>query len=560
MQPDKADKIQELREIARSRGGELLSSVYQGSSKHLLWECELGHQWEATPENIKGNRTKKGTWCKKCGHRSGREKQLGSLEEIKRIANSKGGECLSNEYQGNHIHLTFMCSEGHDWQTTPATIKRGSWCPRCSASTRNKHRRLSLTEIKGIAHARGGKCLSEEYTNNSQNLKWECSEGHTWQAPANRIRQGGWCPKCKFSVGENICRIYFETIFQKKFTPAHKSELPWLTGKNDYSSLELDGFNQELGVAFEHHGKHHYSAGRYSSSKSDDLAIIQERDERKRTLCKLNGVKLIEIPEIGSLTKLEELGELIYKLCKEQGVLIRKEAATIRPNIDAAFKATNSNKYLLLCKIAEERGGKCLSEAFISNTTRMKWICEKGHTWESTPSNVLDKPNSRGRWCPKCATQKRAEKQRGQIRSREFAGTFDTKDSMNMLELLDAIAASQKGKLLSRKYEGDNEKMSWQCAKGHTWEASPGQIKGTRSRKGTWCPTCFETRRGASQRLSINDLKEIARQKGGKCLSENYINARTKLLWECSKGHSWEAVADTIKNRNSWCPVCARRR
>ena len=50
---------------------------------------------------------------------------------------------------------------------------------------------------------------------------------------------------------------------------------------------------------------------------------------------------------------------------------------------------------------------------------------------------------------------------------------------------------------------------------------------------------------------------KIAKQRDGKCLSDEYINAHTKLKWKCSKGHIWEAIPDSVK-RGSWCSECAK--
>lgn len=55
----------------------------------------------------------------------------------------------------------------------------------------------------------------------------------------------------------------------------------------------------------------------------------------------------------------------------------------------------------------------------------------------------------------------------------------------------------------------------------------------------------------------ITKMKIIAGQRGGNCLSKQYINSKEKLLWECGKGHVWEATPFSIKVRQSWCPVCA---
>lgn len=42
----------------------------------------------------------------------------------------------------------------------------------------------------------GGKCLSDDYTNNSVLLRWECAKGHTWQAKPVKIMIGHWCRTC----------------------------------------------------------------------------------------------------------------------------------------------------------------------------------------------------------------------------------------------------------------------------------------------------------------------------------------------------------------------------
>jgi hypothetical protein len=53
-------------------------------------------------------------------------------------------------------------------------------------------------------------------------------------------------------------------------------------------------------------------------------------------------------------------------------------------------------------KLAEERGGKCLSEEYDGVSSKLEWQCKYGHTWKALPSNVM-----RGTWCPYCAGKKK---------------------------------------------------------------------------------------------------------------------------------------------------------
>ena len=59
------------------------------------------------------------------------------------------------------------------------------------------------------------------------------------------------------------------------------------------------------------------------------------------------------------------------------------------------------------------------------------------------------------------------------------------------------------------------------------------------------------------KKLTLEDMCRLARQHGGMCLSDTYVNSKTKLLWECVEEHRWKALPTNV-NRGTWCPVCAK--
>lgn len=61
-----------------------------------------------------------------------------------------------------------------------------------------------------------------------------------------------------------------------------------------------------------------------------------------------------------------------------------------------------------------------------------------------------------------------------------------------------------------------------------------------------------------SRRLGIGDAKDIARSRGGICLSDSYGNAHDPLHWRCQDGHEWTATLASVRGNGSWCPQCAR--
>jgi hypothetical protein len=59
------------------------------------------------------------------------------------------------------------------------------------------------------------------------------------------------------------------------------------------------------------------------------------------------------------------------------------------------------------------------------------------------------------------------------------------------------------------------------------------------------------------KQTTIADMQELAKRKGGKCLSEKFETMLTKMVWQCEIGHIWEARTLNIK-KGCWCPICAR--
>jgi len=182
-----------------------------------------------------------------------------------------------------------------------------------------------------------------------------------------------------------------------------------------------------------------------------------------------------------------------------------------------------------LHKIAVSRGGKCLSDNYINCNTKLKWQCKKGHVWEARPMAVKESKGRKGSWCPYCCGTKKLT-----------------------IKEMRQIAKSKGGKCLSNKYINHTIKLKWQCKEGHIWKANPMSIKGSKGRKGSWCAHC-----SGRAKLTIKEMRQIAKSRGGKCLSDKYINAYTKLKWQCKKGHIWETKPNVVKNSGAWCPYCA---
>ena len=550
--------IEQMKAIAKSHGGECLSKKYSNAKTKLRWKCSEGHEWEAVPHHIKEEH-----WCPHCAGNA-----ILTIEQMRKVARSRCGECLSKEYMGNHKNLRWICAEGHEWEAQPSSIKQGRWCPVCGIENSGKKRRDTIENMRIIAQSHGGKCLSDRYVDNRSKLKWRCSEGHEWdavpssvkggtwcpvcagnipltiehmqkiaierrgkclseayineqsnlrwmclnghkwEATPNNIKRGTWCPTCSPGVSERICRETFEHIFSKKFP---KKRPKWLVNPRTGYPLELDGYCEKLGIAFEFQGQQHYQRIDFFHT-SRSLEETQNIDQLKKKLCKEHGVTLIEVPSMDY----DNVGSFIVSKCREYGI-------AIGPLSIEAFDYRSFNIYCShdleeMKQIAESRNGECLSKEYIHALRKLKWKCSDGHKWEATPHMI-----KRGTWCPVCA--------------RNIPLT---------IKEMHKIAKSRDGECLSDQYVNTRTKLKWRCSEGHEWEAAPSDIK-----SGKWCRIC-----AGLAPLTIEEMHEIAKSRNGECLSDQYVNSQTKLKWRCSEGHKWESTPNSIK-RGGWCRICA---
>lgn len=179
-----AYSIEDARRTAHARGGRLLSTSYRRVDKPLLFECGAGHRFRTTLSKVLSD----GHWCRRCATED-RRLGIGAAAEA---AKRRRGRCLSTRYLNKDQRLEWQCAEGHRWHATLGNVRRGTWCPLC-----NRPRRLTLEDMQAVASARGGKCLSRRFKNNTTHLLWECADGHQWRATPKNVRQHGtWCPDC----------------------------------------------------------------------------------------------------------------------------------------------------------------------------------------------------------------------------------------------------------------------------------------------------------------------------------------------------------------------------
>lgn len=448
------------------------------------------------------------------------------IDDALKLASAKNGKCLSEICSGAFSRLKWECSTGHQWEAVFNNIRNGCWCPVCSG-----HIRKTLDDAKKLALVRGGKCLSKEFSNNKK-LKWQCNQGHTWDATYqsvknhwcrlcvgsqkyviddvisyikqydgkclstkyssklefeckyghqwigifSEIKRGRWCPVCSNGLSERIVRIYFETLFNAKF---EKIRPDWLPGQN--GNLELDGYCAELNLAFEHNGSQHYETVSKFKINNEKLDKIKANDNKKKVICHELGVKLIIIPPLFSRLKLENLRQYIKNQCLKQNILLPSNFDSVDINISKAYTKFDLQLSIIKKKISN-RNGKFLSVDFTNcQNCNIKVIyeCDKGHLATSTYYSL-----SQDKWCAKC------------VWPHSWYGPGSIERNSYSIEYVKGFVKIKRGKCLDTVYKNNETKMQWECEFGHKWLASFSNIKNQNS----WCPTC------ANKLSSINRI------------------------------------------------------
>lgn len=113
---------------AKSLGGTFLSTVYLGSMVNHWWRCARGHEWRATPNQIRLR-----TWCLEC-YRLDKPYRL-SIRDLQADASKKGGSCHSTEYKGLEGSYEYECGKGHQFVETGFNVRHtNKWCPTCEGA------------------------------------------------------------------------------------------------------------------------------------------------------------------------------------------------------------------------------------------------------------------------------------------------------------------------------------------------------------------------------------------------------------------------------------------
>lgn len=356
---------------------------------------------------------------------------------------------------------------------------------------------------KAILHAeaKGGKCLSTTYVNADQTIDWCCKNGHPFKSRYRAVMaMGRWCPYCAMGMSERLTMKIAEELFGVAF----KKERPdWLRNPVTNAPLELDGINEELKLAIEYHGRQHFEDISYFKNKTQLLVKGVDRDYFKKRKVHENGYQLIEVPYTVSS---DELAGFFYMAlayrAEPEAQALAERIANHWEHVRTEGDAADNPQYPELTTIAESKGWKIVNARVVEQCMQYELMCEKGHHFHLKSSNLRRKKQ-----CTACTLDNSPEAIKARAIRREKAAA--------------KRPGTQKAVLKKKKAARIQKQKDLRIAGG------------------------------------LLRAQEVAKSRGGECLSTEYTGVRSKMKWRCAKGHEWEnTFSKVVGERHTWCPVC----
>ena len=234
--------VSDLHDLAKARGGRVITRDYRGSRHKVELECGYGHRWEAFAHNI----FSKETWCPHC-HRNDKAAVFVSIQER---AKSLGGECLSDSYVSHTTPMKFQCKAGHSFAAQPGNVLyRQTWCPLCARNIPAGYDESDLGAVHDLSTAPDIAIPS----NGRKKLRWRCEKGHTFSATVDAARQRG-CGRCARKdamIEDGITRL-------RELAAEHGGR--WIESeyKGSLEKYQFECANHHRFMKHPHHAKKHW--------------------------------------------------------------------------------------------------------------------------------------------------------------------------------------------------------------------------------------------------------------------------------------------------------------
>ena len=498
-------------QIAAQKAGYEMLSQFSGLAKNATVRCLTCHQTFERSFRL--------SIANPCQHRV-RSSQAANTR-LSEAVSELGGEILSKGVTRLSFAHLFKCAQGHEFELTgQSVVYRRSWCPECGDDW------VTAAKIMSLVESRGGQIIGElpEDVTGKTLLTLRCNRGHEFENSWTKMtsKRKAWCQICsKGSKSEEVARATFKQLFGGEFK---KRRPTWLRNSRG-RQMELDGYEERLGIAFEYQGRQHFeNIGIYGMG--DRLEQRKADDELKKTLCRENHVELVEL-------RWDDEYEDFPRLIRERlGDSAGRFLVDWEQEIDLVGAFIRDDRLEELRHVLATRGLELMSNKWIDVGYKYRIRCLTCQAEFNRPARSY--LNSRAvAGCKSCAMKDTADL----VAQRKLGVTK-----------LQEIAIKYGGALVSAEYLDVKATYEWVCSAGHAVRRNIESIE----RSGCLCLTC------KANHPTIEEMMDFALHQGGRLMSTEATTSSKRYEWLCPQGHNFRLSWSEVQSRTQFCPKCER--
>ena len=514
-----------------------------GSNKKVWWECNKGHEWQATIKN-----RNKGNGCPYCSSRyvliGYNDLQTANPSLAKEWNFEKNNGLTPTDVLPNsNKKVWWRCNKGHEWQATINNRNKGVGCPIC-----NSERKTSFPEYAIEYYlTKYGLDVIHSYKEHGYELDIYIPSRKT------AIEYDGYLwhkDKTKKDLEKNLkCQKDGIILYRIRegLPPLNDSSIDYVVqkGQRNLSQILQKVLCEIIGTCIDVH------------LARDVIAIenLRQYTEKERSLLYINPDLALEWNYDKNCNLKPEYvvansGKKVWWKCQMghewQATIDSRNSGRGCPYCSGNKVLTGYNDLQTVNPALakewnyEKNNGLTPAEVLPNSRKKVWWKCQIGHEWQATIDN-----RNRGKCCPYCS------------------GRYAIK-CKNDLEAVNPTLAKEwnfekNGGLTPVDIKpNSNKKVWWKCSRGHEWQATINNRNA-----GCDCPICSNKKilKGYNDLQTVNPTlaKEWHYEKNiGLTPAEISPNSGKKVWWKCDKGHEWQA---TINSRSSGCecPYCSGR-
>ncbi|MDH2363773.1 zinc-ribbon domain-containing protein [Priestia megaterium] len=179
--------------------------VSTNSALKMWWQCEKGHEWEATID-----KRANGRGCPFCSN-----KKINHTNSLAAINSSlsaewhavKNGDLSPHDLSPNSgLKVWWKCNKGHEWEATVDKRTNGRGCPFCSGRKVDHTNNLAAVMpslVKEWHPTKNERLTPYEVTKGSnKKVWWFCQDGHEWEAQISKRARNDRPTGCPYCAGK----------------------------------------------------------------------------------------------------------------------------------------------------------------------------------------------------------------------------------------------------------------------------------------------------------------------------------------------------------------------